>query len=55
MPNGDAIAAGKSFLDIRSWYKQDPAWASVRPTSALRKPGPTSSDVGPGGVTHRWP
>lgn len=30
MPNGDAIAAGKSFVDIRSWYKQDPAWPSVQ-------------------------
>ncbi|MFG3558298.1 glycoside hydrolase family 48 protein [Micromonospora sp. NPDC047557] len=30
MPNGDAIAAGKSFLDIRSFYKQDPDWPKVQ-------------------------
>ncbi|GGS06061.1 cellulose 1,4-beta-cellobiosidase [Micromonospora fulviviridis] len=30
MPNGDAIAAGKSFLDIRSFYKNDPDWPKVQ-------------------------
>ncbi|MEU7575784.1 glycoside hydrolase family 48 protein [Micromonospora sp. NPDC049240] len=30
MPNGDAIAAGKSFLDIRSFYKKDPDWPKVQ-------------------------
>ena len=29
MPNGDAIAPGKSFLDIRSFYKNDPDWPKV--------------------------
>ncbi|WP_197674041.1 glycoside hydrolase family 48 protein [Micromonospora narathiwatensis] len=29
MPNGDTIAAGKSFLDIRSFYKNDPDWPKV--------------------------
>ncbi|MCP2326761.1 hypothetical protein HDA40_005268 [Hamadaea flava] len=30
MANGDPIASGKSFLDIRSWYKNDPNWSSVQ-------------------------
>ncbi|WP_034593886.1 glycoside hydrolase family 48 protein [Hamadaea tsunoensis] len=30
MPNGDKIKSGDSFLDIRSWYKQDPSWSSVQ-------------------------
>ncbi len=30
MPNGDIITAGKTFLDIRSWYKQDPDWSKVQ-------------------------
>ncbi len=30
MPNGDAIAAGKTFLDIRSFYKNDPDWPKVQ-------------------------
>lgn len=30
MPNGDAIAPGKSFLDIRSFYKNDPDWPKVQ-------------------------
>ncbi|MBT8224875.1 MAG: endoglucanase [Dactylosporangium sp.] len=30
MPNGDEIAAGKSFLDIRSFYKDDPDWSKVQ-------------------------
>ncbi len=29
MPNGDVIKPGVSFLDIRSWYKDDPAWSKV--------------------------
>ena len=30
MPNGDVIKPGVSFLDIRSWYKQDPSWSKVQ-------------------------
>jgi hypothetical protein len=30
MPNGDQIAAGKSFVDIRSFYKNDPDWPKVQ-------------------------
>jgi len=30
MANGDAIAAGKSFLDTRSFLKNDPAWPQVQ-------------------------
>ncbi len=30
MPNGDVIAAGKSFLDTRSFLKNDPAWPQVQ-------------------------
>jgi hypothetical protein len=30
MPNGDVIQAGKSFLDIRSFLKNDPAWPQVQ-------------------------
>ena len=30
MPNGDVIAPGKSFLDIRSFYKNDPNWPPVQ-------------------------
>ncbi|SNT59813.1 Cellulose binding domain-containing protein [Asanoa hainanensis] len=30
MPNGDVIAPGKSFVDIRSFYKRDPDWAKVQ-------------------------
>ena len=30
MPNGDPIAAGKTFLDIRSFYKNDPDWPKVQ-------------------------
>ncbi|GAB3809626.1 glycoside hydrolase family 48 protein [Micromonospora zhanjiangensis] len=30
MPNGDVIASGKSFLDIRSFYKNDPDYAQVK-------------------------
>ena len=30
MPNGDVITQGKSFLDIRSFLKNDPAWPQVQ-------------------------
>jgi hypothetical protein len=30
MPNGDKIAPGKTFLDIRSFYKNDPDWPKVQ-------------------------
>jgi len=30
MPNGDQIAPGKSFLDIRSFYRNDPDWPKVQ-------------------------
>ena len=30
MPNGDQIKPGVSFLDIRSFYKQDPQWSKVQ-------------------------
>ncbi len=30
MPDGDVIKAGDTFLDIRSWYKNDPQWAKVQ-------------------------
>jgi hypothetical protein len=30
MPNGDVLAAGKSFLDTRSFLKNDPAWPQVQ-------------------------
>jgi hypothetical protein len=30
MPNGDVIAPGKTFLDIRSFYKNDPSWPKVQ-------------------------
>jgi hypothetical protein len=30
MPNGDVIAPGKSFLDIRSFYKNDPDFPKVQ-------------------------
>ena len=29
MPNGDQIKPGVTFLDIRSWYKNDPSWPIV--------------------------
>merc|ERR1712113_1165118 len=28
-PDGDAIKPGVTFLDIRSWYKNDPSWPMV--------------------------
>jgi hypothetical protein len=30
MPNGDQIAPGKTFVDIRSWYRNDPDWPKVQ-------------------------
>ncbi|HEX8345393.1 MAG TPA: glycoside hydrolase family 48 protein [Actinoplanes sp.] len=30
MPNGDVIKPGVSFVDIRSWYKNDPDWPKVQ-------------------------
>ncbi len=30
MPNGDVIAAGRSFVDIRSFYLNDPDWPKVQ-------------------------
>lgn len=30
MPNGDVITPGVSFLDIRSFYEDDPDWAKVQ-------------------------
>lgn len=30
MPNGDEIKSGDTFLDIRSWYKNDPDWQKVQ-------------------------
>jgi hypothetical protein len=30
MPNGDRIAPGKSFVDIRSFYRNDPDWPKVQ-------------------------
>jgi hypothetical protein len=30
MPNGDVIEEGSTFLDIRSFYQDDPAWPAVQ-------------------------
>jgi hypothetical protein len=30
MSNGDPINSSSTFIGIRSWYKQDPAWSSVQ-------------------------
>ncbi|WP_173317542.1 glycoside hydrolase family 48 protein [Streptomyces fulvorobeus] len=30
MPNGDVIEPGVSFIDIRSWYRDDPDWPKVQ-------------------------
>ncbi len=30
MPDGDAVDTTSTFLSIRSWYKQDPAWSKVQ-------------------------
>jgi len=46
MPNGDVIKPGVSFLDIRSFYKQDPAWSKVQ--TAL------STGVAPTFTYHRF-
>jgi len=34
MPNGDAIKPGVTFLDLRSWYKNDPSWPIVEAAKA---------------------
>lgn len=41
MPNGDVIAPGKSFLDIRSFYKNDPSWPAVQAYLNGTGPAPT--------------
>jgi len=41
MPNGDVIAPGKSFLDIRSFYKNDPNWPQVQAYLNGTGPAPT--------------
>jgi hypothetical protein len=41
MPNGDVIAPGKSFLDTRSFYKNDPNWPAVQ--AYLNGTGPAPS------------
>jgi len=41
MPNGDVIAPGKSFLDIRSFYKNDPNWPAVQAYLNGTGPAPT--------------
>ncbi|WP_432824249.1 glycoside hydrolase family 48 protein [Dactylosporangium sp. CA-092794] len=41
MPNGDVIAPGKSFLDIRSFYKSDPSWPAVQAYLNGTGPAPT--------------
>jgi hypothetical protein len=30
MPNGDKINSSSTFLSLRSWFKQDPAWPKVQ-------------------------
>lgn len=30
MPNGDTVEPGVTFIDIRSWYKDDPDWPKVQ-------------------------
>lgn len=30
MPNGDTVEPGATFIDIRSWYKDDPDWPKVQ-------------------------
>ncbi|WP_421735160.1 glycoside hydrolase family 48 protein [Cellulomonas sp.] len=46
MPNGDVIKPGVSFLDIRTWYKNDPSWPKVE--SAL------ATGVAPTFTFHRF-
>jgi hypothetical protein len=29
-PNGDAIKPGQTFIDLRSWYQNDPSWPKVQ-------------------------
>merc|ERR1711972_65584 len=29
-PNGDALTPGTTFIDMRSWYKNDPIWPKVQ-------------------------
>ncbi|MFG2040302.1 glycoside hydrolase family 48 protein [Dactylosporangium sp. NPDC048998] len=41
MPNGDVIAPGKTFLDIRSFYKSDPSWPQVQAYLNGTGPAPT--------------
>ena len=41
MPNGDVIAPGKTFLDIRSFYKNDPSWPAVQAYLNGTGPAPT--------------
>ena len=41
MPNGDVIAPGKSFLDTRSFYKNDPNWPAVQAYLNGTGPAPT--------------
>ncbi|MEV0784391.1 glycoside hydrolase family 48 protein [Streptomyces sp. NPDC050423] len=30
MPNGDTVEPGATFIDIRSWYRDDPDWPKVQ-------------------------
>jgi hypothetical protein len=30
MPNGDKINSSSTFVSLRSWFKQDPAWPKVQ-------------------------
>ena len=41
MPNGDVVAPGKSFLDTRSFYKNDPNWPAVQAYLNGTGPAPT--------------
>jgi len=43
--NGDVIQAGKSFLDIRSFYKNDPNWPVVQTYLNLCKTSPTTCEA----------
>jgi hypothetical protein len=55
MPNGDVIAAGKSFLDIRSFYKNDPNWPAVQTYLNLCKTSPTTCESSaPSFTFHRF-
>ena len=48
MPNGDVIKPGVSFLDIRSWYKNDPALAEDRDGPGHRCGAARSRSTGSG-------